>query len=126
MSREIKFKAVEINTGKWLESTTIAKRTINRKRNNYYFEIAENRWVGVIPESLGQFTGKKDINGIDIYEGDILHYEGITSFGEQIKEVVSYSTERAQFMVGLNPMSMYHVTPKIIGNTYTPILTNEK
>mgnify|MGYP006395538611 CR=1 FL=1 len=108
--REIKFKAVAINTGEWVYSTTISKGTIKRKRNDYFFEVGENKWTGVI-------------DGIDIYEGDILHYEGITSFGEQIKEIVSYSTERAQFMSGINPMNMYTVTPKIVGNKYAPILT---
>jgi len=122
MNREIKFKAVAINTGEWVYSTTISKGTIKRKRNDYFFEVGENKWVGVVAESIGQFTGKKDIDGIDIYEGDILHYEGITRFGEQIKEVVSYSTERAQFMAGIDPMSMYTVTPKIVANKYMPIL----
>lgn len=118
MNRDIIFRGIAINTNEFVYSMTISKGTIKRKRNDYFFEVGENKWVGVFPESVGQFTGKKDIDGIDIYEGDILHYEGITSFGEQVKEVVSYSTERAQFMAGIDPMNMYTVEPKIIGNIY--------
>mgnify|MGYP000997845440 CR=1 FL=1 len=76
-------------------------------------------------ENLMQYTGLKDKNGVDIYEGDILKIEG-AYFRKTIREnmVVEYDESRAWFGVldVLHTVSLNNFDceddVEVIGNIY--------
>ena len=95
--REIKFRGQETETKEW--------------RYGFYFNhagvarifVPEKGSFCVIPESVGQFTGRQCKNGNDVYEGDIITCEiyeresyNDSESGEQFQ--VYFDTNSASFM----------------------------
>ncbi len=80
MNREIRFRGKRVNGGEWVNSMTISHGTIKRKTYAVFFEIEPEKWVGVIPETVGQFTGITTSGDGDperIYEHDIVGFVDI-------------------------------------------------
>ena len=69
MSREIKFKAWSGELGKMSKPFTLHSGVLN-----FTNDKGIGRVKALTDETILQYTGLKDKNGVEIYEGDILRY----------------------------------------------------
>lgn len=117
--REIKFRGKSIKTGKWHYGSLL---TTN---NGWAFitDMLPNNEVK--PATVGEFTGFKDIDGNEIYEGDIIQndahpdtiervfmYDGCWSVGFYHDEAnpLAWTLENAPFKV----IGNMHDNPKLL------------
>jgi len=132
--RELKFRAWDKKLKKMFEFELEWSKYVNHEEIQCLTPVGVgNPNVENIekPSDLMQYTGLKDKNGKEIYEGDILNmtYHGSVSIVEpEIKVIVGF--ERGSFIIEENGISLGKIgrSLEVIGNIYEnpELLESEK
>ena len=109
MKREIKFRGQRVDNGEWIYG--MPTYDFMYLFNGEQLDSVDNYRID--PETIGQFTGLLDKNGVDVYEGDVIAHK---LFPNDV-EIVKYKD--GAFRVGQFLLSTYHCSViKIMGNIH--------
>lgn len=121
MKREIKFKAKRLDGKGWVEGSFVVMKIPALSKTTLGI-VAEGGATlhEVDPSTVCQFTGLKDCEGKEIWEGDIVESEIYDLFNgsAKVKAVIEYLGGAFVAITDEIPYSLYFKYIKVVGNKF--------
>lgn len=114
MIREIKFRGKDVDTNQWVYGSLMV---YNKHHPTITWvddtEPVEKKHTCVVyPDSVGEYTGLRDKNGQELYEGDVVLQQGYN--GKKMPMAVRF--ENGAFIVGYHKGSSTRKTPMLVSS----------
>ena len=103
MKRKIKFRGQRVDSNEWIYGNLLIE-------DNHTYIATGSLHIEVSPETVGQFTGLKDRNEVEVYEGDEVAsvFEDIGSFDsfDYIEEFRNRDTSKSKLAYEVGTIEM--------------------